>query len=303
MDLDLIEPVFEIMNGYPFGLVGLFIFISVYLSKDIANRNKLILEQERVVKEKELNEKILLRENDRKKFELEEARKIQISMLPVCLNDFPEYDICFDMRTATEVGGDFYDFSVGENGTLNIAIGDATGHGMKAGLMVATFKSLFSALGKELEIAEFLKRANSIVKNMKLGNLFMSMSFLRLKNGFFELANAGMPPCLHYRKKTNDIERIIIKSMPLGAPVTNSYKLETRRFESGDIILLMSDGLEELFNEKMEMLGIDKIMNTIINNGNASADQISSQLFSLGDEWRRGKEQQDDITFVVIRAK
>jgi len=303
MDLSLITPVLEITNGYPFGLVGLFICISIYLSKDIANRNRLILEQERVVKEKELNEEILKKENDRKKFELEEARKIQLSMLPVCLNEFTDYDVCFDMRTATEVGGDYYDYSLRNNNALNIVIGDATGHGMKAGLMVATFKSLFSALGTELEIAEFLKSANDIVKNMKLGNLFMSMSFLRLTQAKFELANAGMPPCLHYRKKTNDIERIIIKSMPLGAPIENPYKLETRKIESGDIILLMSDGLEELFNEKMEMLGIERIMDTVVKNNLASSNQIAANLFSLGDDWRGKRQQDDDITFVVIKVK
>jgi serine phosphatase RsbU (regulator of sigma subunit) len=303
MDLGLITPIFEITNGYPFGLVGLFICISIYLSKDIANRNKLILEQDRIVKEKELNEIILQKENDRKKFELEEARKIQLSMLPSCLNNFPGYDICFDMRTATEVGGDYYDFSEGKNGTLNIIIGDATGHGMKAGLMVATFKSLFSTLGKELEITEFLKRANDIVKNMNLGNLFMSMSFIRLIKGQFEISNAGMPPCLHYRKKTNDIERIILKSMPLGAPLSISYKSENRNIESGDIILLLSDGLEELFNEEMEMLGNDKIMETIVSNSDASANQIATELFSLGDKWRGEKQQDDDITFVVIKIK
>jgi serine phosphatase RsbU (regulator of sigma subunit) len=303
MDLGLIRPVYEIRNGYPFGLVGLFICISIYLAKDIANRNKVILEQERIVKEKELQERILQKEHDQKKFELEEARKIQLSMLPACLNNFPGYDICFDMRTATEVGGDYYDFSVGNNDTLNIVIGDATGHGVKAGLMVATFKSLFSALGKELKITEFLKKANDIVKNMKLGNLFMSMSFLRLTKGQFELTNAGMPPCLHYRRKTSDIERIIIKSMPLGSPLGISYRTEKRSLESGDIILLMSDGLEELFNEKMEMLGTERIIETLLNNCTASSNQIAARLFSIGDEWRGEKQQHDDITFVVIKIK
>jgi serine phosphatase RsbU (regulator of sigma subunit) len=303
LDVGLINPVYNITNGYPFGLVGLFVCISIYLAKDIANRNRVILEQESVVKEKQLQEKILQKENDQKKYELEEARKIQLSMLPECLNNFPDYDICFDMRTATEVGGDYYDYSLGGNGTLNIVIGDATGHGVKAGLMVATFKSLFNALGNDLEVTEFLKRSNDIVRNMKLGNLFMSMSFVRLTKGQFVLTNAGMPPCLHYRKKTGDIERIIIKSMPLGSPLGISYRTEKRKLESGDIILLLSDGLEELFNEKMEMLGLEKILETILQNTKSSANKIAARLFSIGDEWRSVKQQHDDITVAVIKVK
>jgi serine phosphatase RsbU (regulator of sigma subunit) len=207
------------------------------------------------------------------------------------------------MRTATEVGGDYYDYSLGGNGTLNIVIGDATGHGVKAGLMVATFKSLFNALGNDLEVTEFLKRSNDIVRNMKLGNLFMSMSFVRLTKGQFVLTNAGMPPCLHYRKKTGDIERIIIKSMPLGSPLGISYRTEKRKLESGDIILLLSDGLEELFNEKMEMLGLEKILETILQNTKSSANKIAARLFSIGDEWRGVKQQHDDITVAVIKVK
>ncbi len=76
--------------------------------------------------------------------ELEEARKLQLSMLPNEIPNHPNLEIAVSMETATEVGGDYYDFAVGSDGTLNIALGDATGHGMQAGTLVTIMKGIFT---------------------------------------------------------------------------------------------------------------------------------------------------------------
>lgn len=89
---------------------------------------------------------VMQAENDRKTEELEEARQLQLSMLPKELPALQNLDIAVYMKTATEVGGDYYDFNVSIDGTLTVVLGDATGHGMKAGTMVTTTKSLFNVL-------------------------------------------------------------------------------------------------------------------------------------------------------------
>jgi hypothetical protein len=88
----------------------------------------------------EAERKMLEAENVRKTQELEEARNLQLSMLPKELPQLPNLDIAVYMKTATEVGGDYYDFHVGMDGTLTVVLGDATGHGMKAGTMVTICK-------------------------------------------------------------------------------------------------------------------------------------------------------------------
>jgi serine phosphatase RsbU (regulator of sigma subunit) len=108
---------------------------------------------------------ILKADNERKTNELEEVRKLQISMLPQSKNDLPDYDICFDMRTATEVGCDYYDFNHARDGSLDIAIGDATGHGMKSALKVAIVKSLFNSIGTNLIITDFFNRCTEVIKS------------------------------------------------------------------------------------------------------------------------------------------
>ena len=100
-------------------------------------------------KEKE-NKKLLQLENNRKTKELEEARQLQLSMLPKTIPSLPHLDIAVYMKTATEVGGDYYDFNVGLDGTLTVAIGDATGHGMQAGTIVSMAKALFASGSSKL---------------------------------------------------------------------------------------------------------------------------------------------------------
>lgn len=79
----------------------------------------------------EAEARVLKLENDRKAHELEEARKLQLSMLPTRLPAHPHYAVAARMQTATEVGGDYYDFILGEDGSLTVAMGDATGHGTR----------------------------------------------------------------------------------------------------------------------------------------------------------------------------
>ncbi|MDX1700661.1 MAG: two-component regulator propeller domain-containing protein, partial [Melioribacteraceae bacterium] len=86
---------------------------------------------------------VIQAENERKTKELEEARKLQLSMLPKEIPQLPNLDIAVYMKTATEVGGDYYDFHLHSDGTLTVVLGDATGHGMQSGMMVSIMKSLF----------------------------------------------------------------------------------------------------------------------------------------------------------------
>ena len=118
--------------------------MSVYLARNVS-RTRRKLETE------ELERQLLEVENTRKTEELEEARELQMSMLPDAPPELPNLDVAFEMRPATEVGGDYYDFNLTEEDQLTIAIGDATGHGMNAGLVVSAVKSLFKTSAPEMQ--------------------------------------------------------------------------------------------------------------------------------------------------------
>jgi serine phosphatase RsbU (regulator of sigma subunit) len=311
------QPLFGIRYVYVYGIVFLAVTVSINLSKKVSDTNKnlekqliqvkelsqIALEQERKAREEELSRKLLKADNDRKTKELEEARLLQLSMLPKRLPSVPHLDISVFMKTATEVGGDYYDFKYDDNGNLIIAVGDATGHGMKAGTMVATVKGLFTAEKTDVDIVSFLGKSNTVIKDMQLGNIFMAMLLVKINGNKVVFSSAGMPPALIFRSSTRNIEEIRLQAMPLGGPADFNFREKEVTLSAGDTLLLMSDGFPELFNEQKEILGYDTAKNIFNSAANKEPDKIIEHLCSEADKWRGDADQEDDITFVVVQLK
>jgi serine phosphatase RsbU (regulator of sigma subunit) len=302
LDTGVLLSVAGINNGYPFGLLALFISTSVYLAKDMSETNKQMVKHEVSAREKELQRKLMQVEMDRKSAELEEARLLQLSMLPARLPDVADLDIAVHMTTATEVGGDYYDFHQAEDNSLIVAVGDATGHGLKAGMMVTIAKSFFMNTWTEADLPTFFQRCTKILKQMNLGNLFMGMTLLRIHERTITASAAGMPPFLVYRAATRDVEIKAIKGMPMGAFNDFPYSEIKFSMDSGDVIMMLSDGLEEAFNADREMLGMDRITDELKTVGHLTADEIVGRMTKLGDDWMNSSRQDDDITIVVLKA-
>jgi serine phosphatase RsbU (regulator of sigma subunit)/ligand-binding sensor domain-containing protein len=251
----------------------------------------------------EAEKKVLQVEFDMKKKELEEARELQLSMLPKELPNLPHLDIAVYMKTATEVGGDYYDFHVGMDGTLTVVIGDATGHGMKAGTMVTATKSLFSSHAGNPDILFTFQEITRCIKHMNMHLVSMCLSILKIQGNKIQLSAAGMPPALLFRNKTKSVEEIILKGMPLGAYQDFPYELREMEIFSGDTIFLMSDGLPELFNRKKEMFGYERVMEIYKNSAIKNPEEIIEELKNEGNRWTNNEAPDDDVTFVVIKVK
>ena len=303
LDLGLMEPFREITNGYPIGFLCLIIFASIYLARDFARANKAILIKEREAKEMEIAQRVLEAEDSRKTKELNEARELQLSLLPQCITSLKNYDFCFDMRPATEVGGDYYDYNISANNELSIVIGDATDHGMKAGMMVSIIKSLFLTHINTMDIKEFLNSCSHTIKQMKLKNLYMALMIVKINGRNLKMSSAGIPPLLVYRKKTNKVEEYKIKGMPLGAVESYPYETVKIELETGDTVVLMTDGLPELFNKNKESFGEERLKEIILQNACEPVNEIVNKLFLAGEEWRKENKQNDDITLVAFRLK
>ncbi len=311
------QPLFGIYLVYVYGLVFLAITVSVNLAKRMADTHldlerQLIqvkdlsertIEQERKAKEEEFTRKLLEADNERKTRELEEARKLQLSMLPSSVPEVPGLEIAVYMKTASEVGGDYYDFKYDNNGRLIIAIGDATGHGMKAGTMVATIKGLFTAENPQTDVVTFLNKSNSIIRDMRLGNIYMAMLIAKIEDGKLNISSAGMPPALIYRNKNKDVEEIKLQAIPLGGPADFTYPRRETVLNTGDTLLLMSDGFPELFNEQKEILDYHTAKEIFGSFEHSSASSTINQLLAEAERWKGKARQEDDITFVVVRKK
>jgi serine phosphatase RsbU (regulator of sigma subunit) len=259
------------------------------------------LEQKRKAVEEQT--KIIHAENDRKSKELEDARQLQLAMLPRELPHVSNLDIAVHMRTATEVGGDYYDFHVQPDGTLTVLVGDATGHGMMSGMMVSIMKSFFIADRNNIELKNFFDSSNKSIKDMQLGRLMMALVGVQITSDKIIATNAGMPSLLYFRNKSQKAGEFVSHNFPLGAMKVTKYLLKEINYEKGDTLLLMSDGFAELKNEKNEQYGYERVKKEFLSVAQHSPNEIVEHLKDSASKWINGTEPEDDVTFVVIKVK
>src|SRR5215813_9678954 len=276
------------------------------LLKSVGAAASLALENARLV-ERMLAEARRLQEieaeNQQRAKEMEEARQLQLSMLPKSVPNLPQVEIAARMKTATEVGGDYYDWRLGGDGALTIAIGDATGHGLKAGTMVTVTKGLFNHLAEQADLVATLSQTSHALKRMNLRSLFMALTLVRLKGNHLQCSVAGMPPILIYRAATQTVEEIPLRGAPLGGLTDYAYRQAETFLSPGDVVLLLSDGLPERFNAAGEMFGYERSRESLLANAHAAPQAVIERLLQTGEDWAAGKAADDDMTLVVLKMK
>lgn len=248
-------------------------------------------------------------ENKRQADELERARQIQLSMLPTHPPRLARLEIAARQETASEVGGDYYDFFPQSNGNLRVAIGDATGHGVASGLMVSMTKASLLAT-TETGLIALVRKINRILTEIDLGTqLNMALLLLELtdlNNGTVSVrvSGGGIPP-IYILRVGGGFEEILISAFPLGVTADAAYDEVEFNLTPGDVILLMSDGLSEMFNPDREILGYGRLITALrqIDTTALSAAAILEQVAKIGDEWADGHPLYDDVTTVVIKVQ
>jgi serine phosphatase RsbU (regulator of sigma subunit) len=199
------------------------------------------------------------------------------------------------------VGGDYYDYTLADDGTLTFTLGDATGHGMVAGVVVTATKTLFQSLAHQPNIVETFTAMSRNLKNLNLKRIGMAMNMI--KDYTMHVSSAGIPPMLLYRAATQTIQEILIPGMPLGYSATAQYEQQTFDLAPGDTLLLMSDGLPERLNTANEEYGYPAVEALFAEVATEAPDAIIQRLTQGGETWANGRPQDDDITLVVLKIK
>ncbi|MBW3671124.1 MAG: SpoIIE family protein phosphatase, partial [Acidobacteria bacterium] len=269
------------------------------MSSELRTNQKKLVEEEAARREQEVREQLLKEEYDRTASELEDARQFQLSMLPSSLPSRDDLEIAVEMTTATEVGGDYYDFHSDSRG-LTVAIGDGTGHGAKAGTMVVVIKSLFTAL-RSTELATFLTEASATIRSMQLGRMSMALTLLRFENGNLRMAAAGMPPLLLLRHDGR-IDELANPGLPLGT-MEFPYEEKQVELEPGDIVIAMTDGLPEMLNDSGDPYGYEKVSAALREARPTTSSAVIGALQAAADQWRGDRPQSDDMTLLVMRYR
>jgi serine phosphatase RsbU (regulator of sigma subunit) len=246
--------------------------------------------------------------------ELRMARDIQQALLP---KDSPELDnwkISHHYRPAREVGGDFYDFLELPGGRLGLVVGDATGHGMPAALVMATARSMLRAVAQASDSpGEVLRRTNDPLVMDIPPNMFVTCFYgiLDPQSGRLVYANAGHDLPYLLRRGGSDAQELRARGMPLGLMVGMSYEEKEIVLQEGDSALLYSDGLVEAHDPRGEMFGFPRLRALIVEHGGGGekkeeeeeeekplVDSLLEELYSfVGEGW----EQEDDITLLTLR--
>jgi serine phosphatase RsbU (regulator of sigma subunit) len=207
------------------------------------------------------------------------------------------------MKPATEVGGDYYDFHVADDGTLTVAVGDATGHGLKAGTVVTATKGLFNAFAEDPDIPRFFHRSSRALKRLNLRYLYMALMLAKVKGTSVRLSAAGMPPTLVYRAATGEVEEVAIRGLPLGGAAVFPYEEREIELAPGDVLVFMSDGFPEQFNASGEMLDYDRARDVLVEAAHEGPREIIEHFVRTADAWADGHPQNDDVTFVVLKVR
>jgi serine phosphatase RsbU (regulator of sigma subunit) len=235
--------------------------------------------------------------------ELRVARGIQQSLLPKDLPRLAGWEMAGYYQPAREVGGDFYDFLELEDGRLGLVVGDATGKGIPAALVMATTRSMLRAVSQASDSpGEVLRRANDPLVTDIPPNMFVTCLYaiLEPESGRLRYANAGHD--LPYRRHGGEAEELRARGMPLGLMPGMEYEEKEIVLSKGESVLFYSDGLVEAHDPGGEMFGFPRLRRLIATHGAGSGDKLVDFLLAeLARFTGEGWEQEDDITLVTLQ--
>jgi phosphoserine phosphatase RsbU/P len=240
--------------------------------------------------------------NKRMKKDLNDARDLQLAMLPTNLPELPYLQIAVSTKTAQEVGGDYYDFKL-VNNNLTFTIGDATGHGLKAGTIVTATKVLFNSYSNLDSPQQILSKISESLKEMGFRHMYMAMLLAKISKEKMTISSAGMPFTYYYQQSEKKVREIKLKGMPLGSFPGFNYQSETINLKKGDTFLFHSDGLSECFNSKGEFFEESRIKSLFQKIAHQTPSRIIKQLNDAATEWIGSSELHDDMTLVVMKVK
>ncbi|MDP8266581.1 MAG: CHASE2 domain-containing protein [Candidatus Aceula meridiana] len=240
--------------------------------------------------------------------ELEIARTIQQNFLPDEMPTLDNWEVAAFMQAAKFVAGDLYDVLPLDEKHLGVLIGDVSGKGAPAALIMAKTISLFRLFAREgASCAQVLEKLTAELCG-KFSGRFVTSIYLRINKEGNDViaASAGHEPLLVYRLQNEGkkIEEIDLRSgLPLGVLEEGNYEEVSATLNKGDKLIFFSDGLSEARNKKGQDIDFKEIENAILETSEQSAKQTLEALKKAVFRFSKGAVQHDDITIIVIAKK
>ncbi len=252
-----------------------------------------------------------LRQQERLKKEMELARRIQTSLLPVLPDNFhPDFEITAAMLPAEQVGGDFYDISFDRSDNLWLAIGDVSGHGVTPGLIMMMAQTVHTTVAAnfDCDARSAVVRINEILYKNVRGRLreshFMTFTALKyLGGGQFQHAGAHLSMIV-WRRKTGACELVRTRGVYLNFKKDISKATKNAKFslEPGDILVLYTDGLTEAENPDGRMLDLDGFVRTVEKHACQEPEAMKEMIMADVIRWC-DDNRADDMTLLIIKRR
>lgn len=236
--------------------------------------------------------------------EISIASNIQKNLLPKEVKIPFKLDRAEYFEPAKEIGGDYYDYNVLSKDKLFITIGDVSGKGVPASLLMTTIRATLKTLcHKDDNVAEILTNLNKFVFPDMNEEMFVTIFHSLYDNLTQTLyySNAGHNPLLLYKKNIGKIIEENVKGVAIGFVESYKYKLGKVQLEEGDILIYYTDGISEAENNNKLLYGIDRIKELIEANNHLDAKSIKNAILRSVEDFRGRNEQVDDITLLVIK--
>jgi serine phosphatase RsbU (regulator of sigma subunit) len=249
--------------------------------------------------------------NERLTRELETAREIQERLLP---NEEPlltGFEVTGASIPSREIGGDYFDFLLQDDGRIGVAIGDVSGKGMPAALLMSNLQaSLQGQVIHPSSVAEVVTRVNNLIVKSTDPHMFATFFYglLDTVSSTFTSTNAGHNPPLVLRTG-GEIELLKTGGLLLGMVTGVQYQQETVTLEPGEIVVMYTDGITEAVGPSAEeddpeaMFGEEALIEVVRRNSHLPAVGIKEAILDAVSQHTQGVAQSDDITLVVIRRQ
>lgn len=242
-------------------------------------------------------------ERERIKAEIDAANRIQAALLPKDDPDLSGATIASHYRAATEIGGDYFDFLPLPDGSMGLAFGDVSGHGLTSGIVMAMAKAaLLVQVGYDASPRRVLEVLNDTVMKTAPKRILMTFFFglLDLPERRLVYSSAGHVDPYVFRAKTGGIEALSAWGFPLGVRRRTPFVERETFFEPGDRLVLYSDGLIEALDDDGEPFGFARFEALLAKNGGRPSGEIRRILLDAVTAFTRGRPPADDQTLVVV---
>jgi phosphoserine phosphatase RsbU/P len=240
--------------------------------------------------------------------EIEIAREVQERLFPQEMPTLPGASVAGHCRPAQGVGGDYYDVFPLQDGRLGLAIGDVSGKGISAALLMASLRASLRGvtLDNPRDFAKLMDKVNRLVYEASADNRYATFFFGALNpvTRILDCVNAGHNAPLVLRQKPDggsEILRVEADGPVVGLLPFAPYSEQSLQLQPGDLIVTYTDGISEAMTHDDEEWGEDRMMLAAASAREGSADQVLKRVFAEADKFTAGAPQHDDMTLLILK--